>query len=409
MLSVLTNTTAMQALRARESSGRELAEVRARLATGLRVAGPKDDSAAYSISRSLKSEHVGWSAVFESLGRGRSIVSVASNGVREIADTLSLAREALVSLADAGADEARDALRQQVLALIARSDEYARQSTYMGVNLLTSSRAASPSPPPLPPPQPADFLLPDPVAPGSGVLTFTRDAGALAGRVILELSLGAGQSKVEIYQGGKRQAATTRNINSGGPARPASGNEVIGFDYDPADGQTLSFRFNETYAGSNGWSISDLRMVYPPSGGAATPAGVGATPDRQVLSSPRGDTVALETRALLSDSLSIGSLTTGSVDEALSALDSALSEVLSAGVYFGGLENRLAREQLFSVKLMSGLETGIGTLVDADLSRESARLTALRTREALGVASLGIANAYPRVLLQLFQPRSQGP
>ena len=41
--------------------------------------------------------------------------------------------------------------------------------------------------------------------------------------------------------------------------------------------------------------------------------------------------------------------------------------------------------------------------MDADLAKESARLTALQTKQQLGVQALSIANAAPQTILSLFQ------
>ena len=51
--------------------------------------------------------------------------------------------------------------------------------------------------------------------------------------------------------------------------------------------------------------------------------------------------------------------------------------------------------------LRRALEAGIGNLVDADLAKESARLTALQTKQQLGVQALSIANQQPQSALQL--------
>ena len=48
-------------------------------------------------------------------------------------------------------------------------------------------------------------------------------------------------------------------------------------------------------------------------------------------------------------------------------------------------------------------EEGLGNIVDADLARESAQLTALQVRQQLGVQVLNIANQAPQILLGLFQ------
>ena len=49
------------------------------------------------------------------------------------------------------------------------------------------------------------------------------------------------------------------------------------------------------------------------------------------------------------------------------------------------------------------LTTGLGNLVDADVAKESANLTALQTKQQLGAQALSIANQEPSHLLTLFQ------
>ena len=41
--------------------------------------------------------------------------------------------------------------------------------------------------------------------------------------------------------------------------------------------------------------------------------------------------------------------------------------------------------------------------MDADLAKESAKLTALQTKQQLGAQALGIANQTPQILLSLFR------
>ena len=63
----------------------------------------------------------------------------------------------------------------------------------------------------------------------------------------------------------------------------------------------------------------------------------------------------------------------------------------------------LDRQLTFTSKIQDALEAGVGNLVDADLAKESARLTALQTKQQLGVQALGIANQSSSILLGLFR------
>ena len=61
------------------------------------------------------------------------------------------------------------------------------------------------------------------------------------------------------------------------------------------------------------------------------------------------------------------------------------------------------RQIAFNGKLQDSLEAGAGNLVDADLAKESAKLTALQTKQQLGVQALSIANQSSSILLSLFR------
>jgi flagellin len=49
------------------------------------------------------------------------------------------------------------------------------------------------------------------------------------------------------------------------------------------------------------------------------------------------------------------------------------------------------------------LTAGVGSLVDANMQEEAARLSALQVQQQLGVQSLSIANQAPQSILTLFR------
>jgi flagellin len=77
-----------------------------------------------------------------------------------------------------------------------------------------------------------------------------------------------------------------------------------------------------------------------------------------------------------------------------------VSEKLSS---LGTGSNALSSHLTFMSKLQDSLDAGVGSLVDADLAKESARLQALQTKQQLGVQALSIANQSSGVLLGLFR------
>ncbi|MBT5263692.1 MAG: flagellin, partial [Rhodospirillaceae bacterium] len=56
----------------------------------------------------------------------------------------------------------------------------------------------------------------------------------------------------------------------------------------------------------------------------------------------------------------------------------------------------------FLDELTDATTEGLGNIVDADLARESARLTSLQVQQQLSTQTLGIANQRPQILLGLF-------
>jgi len=75
----------------------------------------------------------------------------------------------------------------------------------------------------------------------------------------------------------------------------------------------------------------------------------------------------------------------------------------SALTQLGTTDQYVEKQINFNKDKMDALNAGIGSLVDADLAKENARLQALQVRQQLGVQTLGIANQGPQVLLSLFR------
>ncbi|MEN5362851.1 flagellin [Brevundimonas intermedia] len=86
-------------------------------------------------------------------------------------------------------------------------------------------------------------------------------------------------------------------------------------------------------------------------------------------------------------------------DDVQAALESFTASLATLGTQSKSLE----RTTTFTSKMEDALEAGIGNLVDADLAKESAKLTALQTKQQLGVQALSIANSSSSILLGLFR------
>lgn len=69
----------------------------------------------------------------------------------------------------------------------------------------------------------------------------------------------------------------------------------------------------------------------------------------------------------------------------------------------GNAVNYVNNQVTYNNDKINSLNAGLGALVDADLAKESARLTALQIRQQLGTQALSLANSAPQTLLSLFK------
>ena len=95
--------------------------------------------------------------------------------------------------------------------------------------------------------------------------------------------------------------------------------------------------------------------------------------------------------------------TVSTAKSALSLVNQSIEKVSLALAKLGTGSRALATHLTFVNKLQDAVDAGIGNIVDADLAKESARLTALQTKEQLGFQALSIANQGPGQLINLFR------
>lgn len=87
----------------------------------------------------------------------------------------------------------------------------------------------------------------------------------------------------------------------------------------------------------------------------------------------------------------------------ITGIGTAIANVSTALSKLGTGSKSLASHLTFIGKLQDSIDAGIGNLVDADLAKESAKLTALQTKQQLGVQALTIANQMPQTIMALFK------
>jgi len=80
----------------------------------------------------------------------------------------------------------------------------------------------------------------------------------------------------------------------------------------------------------------------------------------------------------------------------LNSLGTAMNTYGSASTY-------ITNQVSYNSDKIDALNNGLGSLIDADLAKESAKLQSLQIRQQLGTQSLSIANQAPQSLLSLFK------
>ena len=108
-----------------------------------------------------------------------------------------------------------------------------------------------------------------------------------------------------------------------------------------------------------------------------------------------GSVVTIASTASISTQTKASTLVT-TIENSLNNVDSALASLGSGSAKF-------SIQATFVMDLSDTLTTGIGNLVDANMASESAMLTALQTKQQLGVQALSIANQAPSIALSLFR------
>ena len=171
---------------------------------------------------------------------------------------------------------------------------------------------------------------------------------------------------------------------------------IVKADFDKLMSQAYGFVSNSNFNGRN-LLISDATNVN-------TISNLNGTNLTLTARSGSGSGVTHLIRSLAAATLGTTGAATDSVNaqSVIVAQYSALETEINTSLGALGAEIRALKFQTdFLTTVNDSTEIGLGNIVDADLARESAELTALQVRQQLGVQVLGIADQQPQILLNL--------
>ena len=175
-------------------------------------------------------------------------------------------------------------------------------------------------------------------------------------------------------------------IQAANPANTPNQQSILTADFDNMVQQLNAFVTNAVYNGRN--IIS---------------SGSGSVSITSTITGGQLTIVNASTLGGVSTALSSGVATTAG---ALALLTAVTAQELIVGTALGTLganAKNIDFQSTFSKTLSDAVTEGLGSLVDADLAKESAKLQALQVKQQLGISALSIANQRPQTLLALFQ------
>ena len=279
MSSILTNSSAMNALATLKDVNRGLNDTQTRVSTGLKVSSGKDNAAYFAVSETMKGDSGMFKAINEGMTATKNSVATARLGAETGSD---IAQQMVERIAFAQSDGInKQDVQDELVALAKNMQSAIDQATFNGDNLVDGVQAAA-----------------GPVTVVNGV---SRDATGAFG--------------------------------------------VTSSTFNAVDLQTIQ----------------------------TTLAAIDVTDSATTM------------------------------DAKLIAAEGELGKAISAATSLGITENTLDGQMQFIESLTDTLDSGVSSMVDADMEEEAARLQAYQVQQQLATQSLSIANQAPQNILSLFR------
>lgn len=375
----------------------DLAELtQSRLSTGRRVNSALDDPINFFTSQAFNNRASDLSRLIDGIGNATQTIRAADNGINAITDLIENAQATV-----RGAQQS--ASTNGTVASTGLSLTGATTLTGTGAGTLAGSGGAQ-----------FDATDKITVTDGTDTFTFTVGAGStvqdLVDGINADANLDAfasvnaeGQLQVEstLAGGGNVTVAvtdvTTANTNDLASlglttaSATATGTENadrtnFAAQFDDLRAQITQLAADATYNGVNLLAGDGLTVTFNEDGTSSLRI-AGVTFDADGLG------VAASTN---------GFQDSGSIDTALSNLDSALSALRTQAAEFGSNLSVVEIRESFTKNLVNTLQIGSDNLVLADTNQEGANLLALQTRQQLSSTALSLASQADQAVLSLF-------
>jgi flagellin len=433
----MTNTSAMTALQTLQMTNQQLDKTQNEISTGYKVASASDNAAYWSIATTMRSDNNSLSTVNDALGLGSATVNTAYTAMNSVKDTLDKIKSDLVTATQPGVDKSK--IQADITEQLQQLQTYANAAGFSGNNWLSVNSTA-----------------------GSGynatqsvVSSFTRsnDGTVSLGTIDVDITnvslFDANTSGAGLLQKGQALDATnvmgalglgstapteadsttaggqgTLTFATFGGAVTLGDNDVIQFDLtvNGGDAKTVTIDKATVDAALN---TSDGKISSAGDFGkvmAAAVANAGLSNDLTVDTTDGKLTTVAKSDGTSKVSVALSNINSSNngnifnvmdinitnssenqLNNYLQGVDKMFQNVTTAASDLGAVQSRISSQQTFVQALMDSIDSGVGSLVDADMNEASTRLKALQTQQQLGIQALSIANSNSQNILSLFR------
>jgi flagellin len=201
----------------------------------------------------------------------------------------------------------------------------------------------------------------------------------------VDVAISAGESIMELLNElkGKALAASQAGLS-------ASATAALSADFTQLRNQITSVLANSAFDTSN--------MVGPTPASAVS---LGDAAGGNTITVAGADLSLGGTIVTLSAAATVTS--TANATASLTSINTSIDNLGTQLATWGAGSKRLDMHKRFVTKMQDALTSGVGSLTDADLSKESAKLQALQVKQQLGIQALSIANSSSQSALSLFR------
>ncbi|MBB2749778.1 UNVERIFIED_ORG: flagellin [Rhizobium aethiopicum] len=366
MTSIITNNGAMTALGLLRSVSGKLNDESEKMSSGLRVKTASDNAAYWSISTSMRSDVKAMNVVNDSVGLAQGVVDTAYAGMESVLDSFVEIRNLVITASDMPQPGMQDAIKPT----FSLDPEYAKSDVYKIdqriQTLQDQAKAAMLS---------ASFS-------GVNLLYHGKNEDEKASEQVFSFTTGYSDGKVQTLD---IKAMDTLLLNDDFGSYPT----------------TFPGEFNPEQTLFDGNDIIDAP-------GSSTPASIywynipvsnPVTGDPEAY--PVNPTYILQ--SIENNVVRYGSDRKGLYSNVVASIDQTIQQLTSKMAYVGTVQKSLEMYDEINNTMIDAATSGIGRLVDADMETTASKLRALQTQQQLAIQSLGIANAAPGNLVQLFQ------